>query len=709
MAITPQQLKDLAQACGFELAGITSAAPCADFDRFQAWRAAGMAGEMSYLTDRRGDLRSDPRNLLPSAQSILCVGKLYEVPHPHTHEIEDPRRGWISRYAWGDDYHDIMRRGLEQLVSRIAELHAEPFDWKICVDTAPLLERSYAGAAGLGWIGKNTCLINQQRGSWFFLAELLLSIPLAPDMPVADRCGTCSRCIDACPTAALVPDDRGGWRLDARLCISYLTIEKRSDIPAELAVQMGNHIFGCDICQDVCPWNKRAPVTADPAFQPKEFAPELESLSALSEDEFRARFHRSPVSRARHAGLRRNVSNAMRNAGLLACALFALVQLCRAQQPPNALNDSGFVHFYNNEYDAALADFEKARQQNPADPDIYDHIAQTILYREMFRDGALESQLVSGSNPFLRRPKMEISEQDKARFNAAIGTAMRLSQGALVKNDRDVHAWHAQAVAHGLRANYLFLVEKAWLESLRESTAARKADERAVQIDHNFSDARLILGINEYVVGCLPVGWRILASLGGFHGDRAGGIRQLELVAQTAASNRYDAQALLAAIFRRERQPQRALPLLQDLAQRFPRNYLFRFEEVEMYSDLGDKQNALRILAEIEDLRRSGAPGYAGLPAEKVQYLKANLLFWYGDLNPALANLKQITQKADTLDLNTAVMAWLRLGQVYDLQGRHKDAVAAYRETMKTAPKSEAAVEAKSYISNPYRRKLNAG
>jgi tetratricopeptide (TPR) repeat protein len=181
------------------------------------------------------------------------------------------------------------------------------------------------------------------------------------------------------------------------------------------------------------------------------------------------------------------------------------------------------------------------------------------------------------------------------------------------------------------------------------------------------------------------------------------------LVAQTGVLNRYDAQALLAAIFRRERQPQRALPLLQRLAQTFPRNYLFRFEEVEMYSDLGDKQDALRVLAEIDSLRRSASPGYASLPAAKIQYLKGNLLFWYGDLDPALNDLKQVTQKADQLDLNTAVMAWLRLGQVYDLEGKRQDAVQAYRQTVKTAPKSEAAVEAKSYISSPYRRKRNSG
>jgi len=393
-------------------------------------------------------------------------------------------------------------------------------------------------------------------------------------------------------------------------------------------------------------------------------------------------------------------------------AVIALLCLCSlslagAPELQDPLKDPGFVHFYNNEYDQAISVFEQQLKQHPNDPELYNHLAQSILYREMFRNGALESQLVSGSNPFLRRSKMEISPQDKSRFNECIAKTLQLTQDELAKNPRDVEALYAQAVAHGLRANYLFLVQKAWLDSLHEITAARKVVEQAVAIDRNFSDARLILGINEYIVGCLPFGWRVFASLEGFHGDREDGIRQLQLVAQTGILNRYDAQALLAAIYRRERQPQRALPLLQDLSQRFPRNYLFRFEEVEMYSDLGDKQSALRVLAEIENLRRSGSPGYASLPAEKIQYLKANLLFWYGDLDPALSDLKQVTQKADQLDLNTAVMAWLRLGQVYDLEGKHQDAIQAYRETMKTAPKSEAALEAKSYISSPYRRKRN--
>jgi len=317
--ITAQQVKDLAAACGFELAGIVRALPIADFERFEAWRGAGMAGEMGYLTDHRGDLRSDPRHLLPEAQSILCVGKLYNTAQLHTAECEDPERGWISRYAWGADYHDVLRQGLETLVSKIAALHGEPFSWRICVDTAPLLERSYARAAGLGWIGRNSCLINEQQGSWFFLGELLLSIQLAIDGPPPDRCGTCRRCIDACPTEAIVfregAGEGGNWVLDARRCVSYLTIEKRGAIPAEYRSDLANHVFGCDICQDVCPWNGRAEVSEEPGFAAREFAPPLEQMAALTEGEFRDMFRKSPVKRTKYTGFLRNVAIAMGNAG----------------------------------------------------------------------------------------------------------------------------------------------------------------------------------------------------------------------------------------------------------------------------------------------------------------------------------------------------------------------------------------------------------
>jgi epoxyqueuosine reductase len=307
--LTSDAIRELARGCGFELAGVAAALPADDRARYHEWVAAGHAGEMRYLADHRAQVRDDPRNLLPSAKSIICVGKLYETPHPHTTQFTNEERGWISRYAWGDDYHDVLRRGLERLDARLRELHPE-MESRICVDTAPLLERTYARLAGLGWIAKNTCLINQQQGSWFFLGELLTSLEIAPDSPPPNRCGTCTRCIDACPTAAIPP----GGGLDAERCISYFTIELRGPVPEEHHAGIGRHIFGCDICQDVCPWNRRAPVTGDPAFAPRHFAPKLEEMAALTEDQFRAMFRGTPVTRAKHKGLLRNVAVALSNA-----------------------------------------------------------------------------------------------------------------------------------------------------------------------------------------------------------------------------------------------------------------------------------------------------------------------------------------------------------------------------------------------------------
>jgi epoxyqueuosine reductase len=312
--LTGDEIRALARECGFELAGVARAEPSVDAARYREWVAAGHAGAMQYLTDRRAGVREDPRNLLASARSIICVGKLYETPWPHTTQFNDEERGWISRYAWGDDYHDVLRRGLEQLAARIEAL-AGWFEWKLCVDTAPLLERSYARRAGLGWIGKNTCLINQQSGSWFFLGELLVSLEIAPDGPPPDRCGTCSRCIEACPTEAIVPHG-DGWTLDSRLCISYFTIEQRGSIAEEMRSAIGGHVFGCDICQDVCPWNGRAPVREDSSFEPRQFAPPLAEMALLSESEFRALFRGTPVTRARYSGFLRNVAIAMGNRGL---------------------------------------------------------------------------------------------------------------------------------------------------------------------------------------------------------------------------------------------------------------------------------------------------------------------------------------------------------------------------------------------------------
>jgi epoxyqueuosine reductase len=304
--MTGEIVKRLARECGFELAGVAAAEPSGDFGRYREWVEKGFAGEMRYLTDRRAEVRKDPRHLLECAKSIICVGKLYNTPGPPD--------GPISRYAWGDDYHRVIVEGLTRLVQALSR-EVGPFEHKICVDTAPLLERSYAREAGLGWIGKNTCLIHEPLGSWFFLGEIVTSLKIESDAPPPDRCGTCTRCIDACPTAALVSDDSGQWTLDSRRCISYLTIELRGPIPEEHREGMGEHIFGCDICQEVCPWNSRAPVTGEPAFSARPRL-SLENFSKLTPEEFHLTDRDSPLARAKHRGILRNIAIAMGNSRL---------------------------------------------------------------------------------------------------------------------------------------------------------------------------------------------------------------------------------------------------------------------------------------------------------------------------------------------------------------------------------------------------------
>jgi epoxyqueuosine reductase len=320
-------IHDLAAQCGFDLAGIAPAGPAPDFERFRDWTDRGLAGEMRYLTAHRAEMRENPESLLPGVRSVICVGLMYDGPEPYSTEFSDPERGWIARYAWGDDYHGVLRAKLEELATRL--LQHKDFSWRACVDTAPLLERSFAHRAGLGWIGKNTCLINQQLGSWFFLGELLTTLDLPPDSPPPDRCGTCTRCIAACPTAAIVPSARGGFELDARLCISYFTIELRAAIPEEHRAAVGHNIFGCDICQDVCPWNRKglfqirfpdetpaANEAAPPLAPPPLTQPALRRMAELTEEDFKQLFRHTPVSRAKYSGFLRNVAVAMGNSGL---------------------------------------------------------------------------------------------------------------------------------------------------------------------------------------------------------------------------------------------------------------------------------------------------------------------------------------------------------------------------------------------------------
>ncbi len=318
-SVKAARVKRLARECGFELAGIAAAAPLPEAAWYQEWLRRGFAGEMSYLAGHRAQVRSDPRTLLPSAKSIVCVGKLYNAPEPYSTAYDVPGRAWISRYAWGQDYHIVVREGLKRLAVRLSEASLQQFEWTICVDTAPLLERAYARRAGLGWIGKNSCLINQRMGSWLFLGELLVSLEIEPDVPPPDRCGTCRRCIEACPTQAILPSGRPegpSHTVDSSRCISYLTIELRREIPEALRPAVGRHVFGCDICQDVCPWNRQAPETADPAFAAAHFAPCLETLASLGENQFHEDFRGSPVTRAGYRGFQRNTSLARANSRL---------------------------------------------------------------------------------------------------------------------------------------------------------------------------------------------------------------------------------------------------------------------------------------------------------------------------------------------------------------------------------------------------------
>ncbi|MGH9740166.1 MAG: tRNA epoxyqueuosine(34) reductase QueG [Candidatus Acidiferrales bacterium] len=355
-----------ARAAGFDLCGVASL----NFEVFSAgnvretssdgafeelrhlpeWLAHGYAGEMKYLRDPR---RSNPCSVLPGARSVIVTAMNYHSARPLSREASagaanGAPQGWISRYAWGDDYHEIILPALNALISRMRAEFAESFDARAYVDTGPIIERIAAKHAGLGWLAKNTCLINQKLGSWLFLGVIVTTLDLEPSLapgesPPADLCGSCTRCLDACPTHAFSQP----YVLDARRCISYLTIELRSAIPEELRSSMGNAVIGCDICQDVCPWNRKAPVTSLAAFQPRAIpgqlpspsgeskvdanrmeappprdaskslcAPDLELLASLSQQEFSQLFRRSAAKRAKWRGLVRNACVALGNSAI---------------------------------------------------------------------------------------------------------------------------------------------------------------------------------------------------------------------------------------------------------------------------------------------------------------------------------------------------------------------------------------------------------
>lgn len=373
-------IKQRALEVGFDLAGIAPPSALQDLEFLPRWVRKGYGGEMHYLADPR---RDDPRKVLSSVKSVICVGLVYNTPHPYSTNVQgcsagertstvhhattrDVRsRAWVSRYAWGIDYHHVMRRKLEQLRTTVEKL-AAGVETRVYVDTGPIVERAFARLSGIGWMGKNTCLINERKGSWFFLGVILTNLELAPDLPAPDRCGSCTRCLEACPTGALVEP----YVMDASRCIAYFNIELKDVIPEQFRTAIGSNVFGCDICQDVCPWNsrplsgvsgplynddprdessgagsgqRRAATTSLPEFQPMQveikshrplsprttdrepaphlpdtatfslFNPPLESLAALTKEDFRRIFARSPIKRSKYRGWLRNLCVAMGN------------------------------------------------------------------------------------------------------------------------------------------------------------------------------------------------------------------------------------------------------------------------------------------------------------------------------------------------------------------------------------------------------------
>jgi len=352
-ASTTNWISERATELGFAMAGVARAEKFPELLRQPDWLARGYAGEMKYLNDAR---RNDPQAALPGIRSAIVCALTYNTEHARTEQacadLGDATqaggpRGWISRYAWGDDYHAILREKLELLLAALRDQHPQPFEARIYADTGPINERVLAKHAGLGWLGKNTLLLNERIGSFFFLGVIFNTLDLPPtlgifDLPPADRCGTCRKCIDACPTDALVEP----YVMDARKCISYLTIELRGAIPEQLREPMGQHIFGCDICQDVCPWNRHAPLTHAKEFQPRSFAhatavaageeqeekfgphetngdsrealflPRLEWLASLGQSDFTEMFRGSPIKRTKWQGLIRNVCIALGNSQL---------------------------------------------------------------------------------------------------------------------------------------------------------------------------------------------------------------------------------------------------------------------------------------------------------------------------------------------------------------------------------------------------------
>jgi len=308
--LTTSGIKARARELGFDLCGVSPVETFPELLFFREWIDRGYAADMAWLP-RSADRRADVRHALPGARSVIVTATLYNTDRPYSDELP-PDTARISRYAWGDDYHDVLKGRLDALLEWMRAETSASFAARAYVDTGPVQERVYAQYAGLGWIGKNTCLINAEIGSWLFLGEILCTLDLEPDTQGLEQCGSCTKCLDACPTGALVEPGV----LDSNRCISYLTIETRGPIAVEHLEAMGTHVYGCDICQEVCPYNRPAPVSTDRHWQPRPGLdlPRLADLAARGDDELRAVLRRSPMKRQKMEGLRRNLTIALANA-----------------------------------------------------------------------------------------------------------------------------------------------------------------------------------------------------------------------------------------------------------------------------------------------------------------------------------------------------------------------------------------------------------
>jgi epoxyqueuosine reductase len=309
-----KEVKRHAAAIGFDLCGIAPATTFPELAFFDEWLERGYAGEMHYL-HRTAARRSDVREVLPSAQSVIVLATVYNVDRPYSNELDDSQRAAVARYAWGDDYHLVIERRLETLVEWLRERVGPTLEARAYVDTGPVQERVYAQYAGLGWIGKNTCLIHEELCSWTFLSVVITNLSLEPDAPALDQCGTCARCLDACPTGALVEP----YVMDATRCLSYLTIELKGSIPESAREDVGRHVYGCDICQEVCPWNltPSTGVSTDGAWLPRAGldSPSLLALWRMPDNDLRTLLKGSAMKRAGVVRFRRNIAVALGNTG----------------------------------------------------------------------------------------------------------------------------------------------------------------------------------------------------------------------------------------------------------------------------------------------------------------------------------------------------------------------------------------------------------